>query len=132
MKKRGILNSAVSEMVAAMGHTDLLVITDAGHPIPQDKWVVDLAFSKNVPPFLTVLEGVLEELQVEKVILAEEMKEKSPELLKKLKALFSKDVEVEMVPHEEFKGIVRTAKAIIRTGEFTPYANIILQAGVVY
>ncbi|PFV41789.1 D-ribose pyranase, partial [Bacillus cereus] len=38
----------------------------------------------------------------------------------------------EYVSHEQFKEHTKKAKAIIRTGEATPYANVILHAGVIF
>jgi D-ribose pyranase len=114
-----------------MGHMDTLVIADAGLPIPWETNRIDLALKEGVPGFLETLEVVLEELQVESVLLAEEIFSKSPELAEKILYLI-KEIPIERVPHEEFKNKTSQAKAVIRTGEFTPYANIILVAGVTF
>ncbi len=132
MKKKGILNRDISEVIASMGHTDKLVICDGGFPIPSDMRRIDLALIAGKPPFLETLEIILDELAVEKIIIAEETEQVSPMLYKKIRELFPGDIEVEKVPHIEFKQIAKEAKAVIRTGEFTPYANIILVSGVVY
>jgi D-ribose pyranase len=42
------------------------------------------------------------------------------------------DVPLTTVSHDIFKHRCRTARAIVRTGEFTPYANVMLFAGVVF
>lgn len=129
MKKKGILNEGVIKAICSMGHTDKLVVCDAGLPVPKDVEKIDLAVVKGIPAFLDVLEPILSELIVEKVILAEEIVKESPELCKAITSLV-KNIPIEFVSHEEFKLISAKSRAVVRTGEFTPYANIILQSGV--
>lgn len=131
MKKSGILNGKLARIVALMGHTDRLVICDSGLPIPSDRELVDLALAENIPRFLDTLRVVLEELNVEKVIVAEEMKSSS--LLAEVRQLLPK-VAIESVPHRRFKEITREDGNIrfVRTGEATPYANIVLVSGVTF
>ncbi|UCD99739.1 MAG: D-ribose pyranase [Chloroflexota bacterium] len=131
MKKIGILNQEISAVIAGMGHMDTVVIADAGLPIPDETQRIDLALTGGVPGFLETLLVVLEELQVEKAIIAEEMVNTSPEMYKPAQEIL-KEVPIVKVSHEEFKLQTRSARAVIRTGEFTPYANIILVAGVVF
>jgi D-ribose pyranase len=131
MKKTGILNKDISEVVASLGHQDTLVIADAGLPIPAETRRIDLALKANLPPFLDTLEVILQEMQVEEAIVAEEMKEVSPRVYDEVVRLLG-DVPIMAVPHKTFKERTRTARAIIRTGEFTPYANVILVSGVVF
>lgn len=131
MKKCGILNKQLSEVIAGLGCSDMIIICDAGLPIPDECERIDLALMKGVPTFFTVLEALMKEIVVEKAILATECKEKSSsfhnEALEKINPL-----KPEYMPHEEFKKICKNAKAIIRTGEFTPYANIALICGSLY
>ena len=131
MKKSGILNKDISEVIARMGHMDYLTICDAGLPIPESVQRIDLAVIPGVPSFLTVVEAVSMELQVETIILAVE--------LKKLNSSFGKDIikifpesEISYLSHKDFKKHSEKSKAIIRTGEFTPYANVILISGVCF
>ncbi len=129
MKRQGILNVDLSKLIAEMGHTDQLVICDSGLPIPKEMNRVDLALTKGVPGYLEVLKGVLNDLVVEKAILADEMNEVSPELHKKTLEILG-DIPVEYLSHEDFKKMTYDAKGIVRSGEVTPYANIILISGV--
>ncbi|MGI6148734.1 MAG: D-ribose pyranase [Firmicutes bacterium] len=129
MKKQGMVNHFVSEILAGMGHTDRLVVTDMGFPIPQEAKKVDLTVRRNLPTFFDVLEAILEEFQVEKVILAAEMPDVSPEAHARIKELLP-DVEYEYVPHWDLVDIARTSKGVIRTGDLTPYCNIVLVSGV--
>lgn len=127
MKKGGIINAGLAGALARLGHTDLVVVCDCGLPIPPGPEVVDLAFRFGVPPFETVLSGLLEELAVEGATAAEEVESASPGVHELLK---SRLPELELVSHEELKRMSAGAKLIVRTGEATPYANVILRCGV--
>jgi D-ribose pyranase len=131
MKKMGILNKSLSEVIAGMGHTDQIVICDAGYPIPIDAFRIDLAVKLNLPHFFDVLDTVLEELIVEKVIIAEEAEVKSPLVKQNILSRFP-NTAVEKIQHEAFKVTALKSKAYVRTGECTPYSNIILVAGVCF
>ncbi len=131
MKKTALLNSEISEVIARLGHGDMLVIGDAGMPIPQEVWRIDLALTKGVPGFVETLQTVLSELKVDSIIVAEETQKASPQIWTAILEAVGK-VPVKTVPHAELKQITRSAIAMIRTGEYTPYANVILVAGVVF
>ncbi len=110
---------------------DTLVIADAGLPIPTETQRIDLALTKGIPSFLETLQAVLSEMKVERAIVAEEMLSVSPHIYQAVKEALG-DVPIETVSHTMFKEQTRSARAVIRTGEFTPYANVILVAGVVF
>ena len=131
MKKIGIINAPIASVVAELGHMDSITIGDAGLPIPGDVLRIDLALKKDVPGFIETLMVLLSEMEVEKIILAEEIKELNPGILYEIDTILS-NKEVEYVPHAKFKKLTMKSKAIIRTGEFSPYANIILISGVVF
>lgn len=131
MKKKGILNAQLAGYIAALGHKDTFMIGDAGMPIPKGVPIVDLVLTANVPTFKQTLDAVLEETAVEGYILADEIKEKNPELLDYIQKSL-KDIQPEFMPHDELKKFSASVKFAIRTGEFTPYPNIILRAGVVF
>jgi D-ribose pyranase len=131
VKKIGILNQPISSVIAGLGHTDTLVIADAGLPIPPETQRIDLALTEGIPTFLDTLRAILTEMQVERAIVAEEMLDASPQIYKALKEMLG-DVPIETVTHLILKEQTRSARAVIRTGEFTPYANVILTAGVVF
>jgi D-ribose pyranase len=132
MLKKGILNPNIARVLASTGHTDMLVVTDAGLPIPEEIERVDLSILPNMPRFLDLLKAIIGQLVIEKIIMSEEIKEKSPDMLVEIMKLFPEDIEVEFMPHTDFKQKTKSAKAAFRSGEFTPYANIILVAGVAY
>ncbi|MDW7660945.1 MAG: D-ribose pyranase [Bacillota bacterium] len=129
MRKGRLLNSEIVATLAKLGHTDQVVIADAGLPIPSGVIRIDLALIKGVPGFLETLKVMSGDMVIEKVILAEEIKENNGEILDAILELLS-ETPVEFVTHETFKSITKNSKAIIRTGECTAYANIILQSGV--
>ncbi len=131
MKKTGLLNKDLSEVIAGMGHRDMLVIADAGLPIPAGIRRIDLAVSPNLPRFADVVRAILGELKVEEAVVASEMGERSPDIRATLDELLG-DVPVRELLHEQFKLQTARACAVVRTGEFTPYANVILISGVVF
>ena len=139
MKKSILLNSEISYVISKLGHTDSIAIGDCGLPIPDGVQRIDLAVTKGLPEFIPVLNAVLSEQSVEKVIMANEIKEKSPdmhnniiEILKSAENQENKKIDVEYVTHEEFKKRTNSSKAVIRTGEYKPFANIILVSGVTF
>ena len=123
------LNPELIAQIAAIGHTEYLVIADAGLPVPNGVKVIDLSVVRGVPTFEQVLSAVREEVVSDAYIVAGEMPGKSPELYACTGRLLAGLPETR-IPHEEFKALTRKAKAIVRTGETTPYANVILVAGV--
>lgn len=131
MKKTTLLQSDLSYIIATLGHLDRLVIADAGLPIPAETVRIDLALTKGVPGAAQTLRVVLDEMKVERVILAEEVKERNPNFLTGVQELLP-GVPIEFVPHAEFKAQTASARAVVRTGEFAPYANVILVSGVVF
>ncbi|MBE5972431.1 MAG: D-ribose pyranase [Lachnoclostridium sp.] len=133
MKKAGILNSDISRVLSYMGHTDLICVGDCGLPIPDEVERIDLSLKFGVPGFMETLEVVVNDMKVEKIVLAEEIKTQNPKVLGEIEALFAgQEIEVEFMSHSELKALTRDCKAVIRTGEITPYANIILQAGCIF
>jgi ribose transport protein RbsD len=129
MKKGRLLNSDLLSAMAKMGHTDQITISDAGLPIPNHVKRIDLAIKKGLPSFLDVLEVVSKEMVIEKIILAEEIKEHNPMVLDAIMNLMP-NIQINFVKHEVLKKITSESKAIVRTGECTSYSNIILQSGV--
>lgn len=135
MKRRGILNAEISRVLSYMGHTDQICIGDCGLPIPDEVERIDLALKFGVPTFMEVLREVGADMKVEKIVLAEEIKEMNPSVLKEIEEYFAQTEvapEVEFVTHTELKLRTNECKAVIRTGETTPYANIILQSGCIF
>lgn len=129
MKKQGILNSDIARVLAAMGHTDTLCVADCGLPIPKTVERIDISLAHGFPGFMDTLTVIAADMVVEHITLAEEIKDRNPEILKAVEALFP-GISVTFITHEGFKELTRSCHGIVRTGEATPYANIILHSGV--
>ena len=121
MKKSGILNAQLIRCIAELGHKDLFMIGDAGMPIPKGVEIVDLVVCGGVPTFKQVMDAVL----------AETEEEKNPELLAYIQQSLP-EAEESRIDHVDLKKMSAQCKFAIRTGEFTPYPNIILRAGVAF
>ncbi len=131
MKKRGLLQHALAATIASMGHTDLLVIADAGLPVPPGVPCIDLAVRCGLPRMLDVSHAVADELEVEEIIVADELLAREEALPAALRELFS-NARLRQVSHEELKRLSARARAVVRTGECTPYHNVILISGVTF
>ena len=128
MKKGKLINQPISNLIAGLGHTDEIVIADAGLPIPKETKRIDLALARGIPTFEDTLRTILEEMHVEKAYVSNEIVEYSPQVLELVQEVLG-DVPVEQIPHPDFKKRTGRSRAIFRTGEFTPYANVILVSG---
>ncbi|GGB45676.1 D-ribose pyranase [Virgibacillus dakarensis] len=131
MKKFGMLNRDISSLLSRLGHTDKILIADCGLPVPDETLCIDLSLRLGIPSFETVLNVIAEDMQIEKMILANEIKTENSVLDKKLLEGYP-TIPVEYIMHEELKKRIKEMKAVIRTGEATPYANVIVQSGVIF
>lgn len=131
MKKTGLLHAKLTEIITAAGHGDLIVIGDAGLPVPANTPLIDLAVVPGLPKFLDVLTAVANELAIEAVLIAAETANHSPEIQTGIETA-TQGITKDTISHEQLKDLSKTAKVIVRTGECTPYANVILRAGVTF
>lgn len=129
MKKSGLLQAELQGICAALGHTQTIVIGDAGLPVPSGVRKIDLAVCAGLPVFADVLKAVLPECVFESCVLAEEIKTRNPAVLSAVQEI-CQGIPQAFVPHEQLKKLSESAVCIVRTGETSPYANIILTAGV--
>jgi len=127
-----MLNSAIAKVLADLGHTDTIVIGDCGLPVPAGVQKIDLALKPGTPSFLEVVEEVAKNMVIEKVEIASEMQEKNPVVFDAMKKLFPSEQWIMDVDHEAFKQATKNAKCVIRTGEITPFANVILHSNVFF
>lgn len=130
MLKHGILNSDLAKLVADLGHTDQVCIGDLGLPVPTGVKKIDLAVKRGLPTFQELLDEYLEHVCVQTVYLAEEIKSENPEQLQAILSKIGKDCKIIYISHEELKAKNKNVKAVVRTGENSPYSNIILESGV--
>ncbi|AXH98265.1 D-ribose pyranase [Sporosarcina sp. PTS2304] len=129
MKKHGIINREIAAVLAKMGHTDQITIADCGLPIPVGVPCIDLSYTLGKPRFIEILFEVLKDFEAEKIIIACEMKRENPAVYEQISSV---PCQMEEMTHEQLKEVTKQSKVIIRTGEATPYANVILQSGVIF
>jgi simple sugar transport system permease protein/D-ribose pyranase len=130
MNRGKLLNADLNHAIASLGHGDLMIVCDAGFPIPSDAWRIDLSITQDVPDLETVLSAISEAFIAEKVSYAAEMAENNPPLLEKVKRIFSAS-EHAPIPHQTILSeMAAQAKVIVRTGAFDPWGNILLYSGV--
>ncbi len=130
MKRGKILNAELNHAIGTMGHGDIMIVCDAGFPIPSSAWRIDLAVIQDLPDLETVLVAISEEFIAEKVAYAAEMAQNNPPLLAKVKRIFA-DSDHTTFPHQQIlTEMAAQAKVIVRTGAFDPWGNILLYSGV--
>ena len=128
MKKHGVIHPDLVRVLAQMGHTDELLICDAGFPIPPDVERIDLAYRLGSPAFADVIETIVSAVVVESAVVADET---SDELVEWLKSVTAAET-IQRVPHTDLKERAARSRAAVRTGEITAYSNVILVAGVAF
>lgn len=128
MRKEGIINPGICAEIARLGHTEYLVIADSGLPISEKVKCIDLSLIYGKPGFCEVLKAVKEDLVVESYIVSEEMKQENPTMNKEIEYILG-GIKSSYVAHETFKEMTNRAKVVIRTGERTPFSNVILVGG---
>lgn len=135
MKRTRLLNSELSYAISKVGHTASITLCDAGLPIPVSVKRIDLAIDPGYPSFIRTLDTLLSEMMVEEIVVASEIHLNNPEIYREMMTVFHKhgmEPTVTEVPHNEFKQRTCLSEVIVRTGECTPYANVILKSGVVF
>jgi len=128
MKRGGILHPTLNRILTETGHTDILTICDRGFPVPQGIERLDLALVDGIPSVLDVLKAVHGEFVIDTIIVAEEMKDASPERFRELTEQYP-DIHFMIVSHQRFKQICKESRAVIRTGDTVPYANLMIVSG---
>lgn len=129
MKRNYILNGELSKAVAGVGHTQYLVLCDAGLPIPTGVKMIDLSLVKGKPSLMEVLKAVSEEMVIESFIVASELEMVNSKFLGEIQEVL-KGISYRTVKHEKFKELTKSSYTIVRTGECSSYANLILVGGV--
>lgn len=130
MNRSRLLNTGLAHAIASMGHGDLMIVCDAGFPIPSSAWRIDLAVVPDVPDLSTVLSAIAEAFIAEKVAYADTLPGHNAPLLRKIRNIFP-DAEHQMLPHDTIlSDMAGRAKVIVRTGAFDPWGNVLLYSGV--
>lgn len=129
MRETGILNRDISDVLSTLGHMDEVIVADAGFPIPLEVLSVDISLAENKPTVLEVLGELKKHFSVEKIIMAEETREVSPTRFEAIHEILGRELPVDLMTHAEFKHHSHNVKAVIRTGDFTAYSNVLLVSG---
>lgn len=128
MKRSGILNPEISHLLASTGHTDYFTVCDRGFPIHVSQKRIDLALTDDLPKVLDVLRLINAEFVIDRVVVAEEAGRFLPDFVDELQAIHP-ELRIEPVPHLELKRLSNEGRATIRTGDTTPYANLLVISG---
>lgn len=128
MLKTGILNPHVASLLARVRHTNTLVIADRGFPFWPGVETVDLALVDDVPTVLQALAAVRANFVVGRAWMAEEFVAHNNASTARAFAEALAGVTLAHEPHEAFKRRVPQAIGLIRTGDTTQYANVILES----
>ncbi len=130
MQPHRILHADLAGALATLGHTDVVLVTDAGFPIPKDAHVVDLGLTAGTVDALTILRTLREHLFVEEVRFAPEVRTHYPSLYADLQDIYTgSGAEFVAATHEELIATwAPRAKVIIRSGSLTAWANVALVA----
>jgi len=129
MKEVGMLNGQIDSALNRQGHMDLMMVVDAGFPCPDHVELIDIALAEGVPRILDVLSELKKVHSVEKIVMARETQDHNPTYFDKASRAFGDDVEIEVIPHSEFKERSQDVKTIVRTGDFTAWGNVMLVSG---
>ena len=131
MKQRGILHPDLLDLIAAAGHGDIIVLTDAGLRVPKGARRIDLGLSCGVPSIVEVVRAASEELVIEAATVASEFREWNPDVYRATMAELP--VEPSEQPHQELMDdMAERAYAYVKTGECSAYASVALVCGVNY
>lgn len=127
MRSDGLWHAGMVQLIVSMRHHDMVVMADAGFPVPPHVPTIDLGWKRREPRLLPVLGAIVAELVVERATIAEEARDAL--LLDGLRCELG-DIPIDRTAHADLIARCAGARAVIRTGEDTPYANVILHAGV--
>ncbi|KQR50862.1 hypothetical protein ASF88_16680 [Leifsonia sp. Leaf336] len=126
-----LFNQRLAAVVTGLRFDELIVIADAGLPVPAGVETLDLALTYGKPSVAEVLSVLVDELVINEVLVAEETARVNPTVTAAVEQLTEPaGITVRAVPHDDIEVLIRRAKLIVQTGETTPYGNVILSGGL--
>ena len=128
MLKTGILNPHILNLLARVRHTNNLVIADRGFPSWPQIETVDISFVDDLPTVLQVIAAVRAQCVIGKAWMAKEFLKANDIRTQASFATALKGLALTREAHVDFKNRVPNAVGLIRTGDTTPYANVILES----
>ncbi len=125
---RGILNPALNSLLSRIRHTNTILISDRGFPFWPHIETIDISLVDDVPTVLQVLSAIQHNFSIGNAFMATEFRyENGPEIVDDFERALH-GIAVAYEPHIDFKRRVPHAIGLIRTGDTTPYANMILES----
>lgn len=130
MKANSILHPQLAAALATLGHTDIVLVTDAGFPIPPQANRIDLGFYPGTVDVLEILRVLRQAIYVEEVRFAPEVRDCHPQLYREIQRIYTgSGAEFSGASHEILcEDLAYRAKLVIRSGSFNPWANFALIA----
>ena len=129
MLKTGILNPELNHLLARIRHTNLLVISDRGFPYWPMIETVDISLVDGIPTVLQVLDAVRANLDICDIFMANEFKLENTVEVQQRFAASTQGIPLTVEAHVDLKKLIPGAIGLIRTGDITQYANMILMSG---
>jgi len=128
MLKVGILNPRINALISRVRHTNTLVIADRAFPFWREIETIDISLVDDVPRVLEVLRAIRANFVIGSAVMADEFRSVNrPDVRRDFERAL-KGITVKYEPHVEFKKRVPQAIGLIRTGDTTEYANLILES----
>lgn len=124
-----LLHPELAAIVRNMGHTDMIVISDMGFPMPDLQYRLDLAVKPGVPTVPDLLDAISTDFSWDRMIIAAEAHRAVPDRVDALRAAYPSAELEDVESHVQFKHLAALCKAGVRTGDPTPFGNVILVCG---
>ena len=127
MKKNGIINQELMAALTGLGHTSAFLLCDAGYSVPKGIQKIDLALVAGIPSFFECLNAILFEVVIEEITIPKQMEEYNEASFKRIIRMFQNQKK-NIIDINDFVNKAVDVKFVVRSGELTPYSNIILSA----
>ena len=128
MLRTGILNPAINSLLSRVRHTNTLVIADRGFAYWPEIETVDISLVDDIPRVLDVFAAIRPNFVIGAAFMATEFLDVNSQQTQSAFAQALSGISVGYEPHVEFKKRVPRAIGLIRTGDTTQYANMILES----
>jgi len=128
----GIINPEINKEISKLSHFDLLLLADAGMSIADSCKTIDISFVPGIPDMKQVSKEIFHEMCIQKVYIAEEIAEASPDLYR----FFVEEIgneKITLIPYSEFRKMSFSCRTAIKTSEYVyHYSSVIIEAGCAY
>jgi D-ribose pyranase len=128
MIKTGILNPQINSLLSRVRHTNTIVVADRGFPFWPMIETVDISLVDDIPSVLQVLKAIRPNFQIGKAWMAQEFLKSNDATTSAAFAEALSGITLTHEPHIEFKKRIPHAIGLIRSGDTTQYANIVLES----